>query len=269
MWHLLSGGKRVDIEKAKAILQHYRPLIDAAEPYFSEALEQVQHDPALAQWFTKHCTSYEAVRRTLRQTPVPAGLREAILQAHARRRPVRWWTQPALVAPAVAAVIIVLAVIGYALSGYRSAVTQPRHFTAYLQTITRLAAGRYTMAVATADPDVLRHHLATAHGPTDYALPPGLRVLRLEGGLVIEWFGDKVSMLCFTQEDEEPQAKETNDDHDAWLFVVSRDALPDGPASDVPRFAPVQGLITASWTRGDMTYVLAMRGTQAQLEQLL
>ena len=139
--------------------------MDAADPYFREALEQVLHDPALAQWFTEHCTSYEAVRRALRQTPVPAGLYEGILKAQARRRPVRWWTQPAWLAPVVAAAVIVLAVIGYTLYWPLSAVTQPRDFTAYLQTITRVVAGRYTMAIATADHDVLRHHLAAARGP--------------------------------------------------------------------------------------------------------
>ena len=77
----------MNTEQAKAILQHYRPTVDAADPYFREALAQVQRDPALAQWFTEHCASYEAMRRTLRQTPVPAGLREALLMAQARRGP--------------------------------------------------------------------------------------------------------------------------------------------------------------------------------------
>ena len=56
-------------EQAKAILQHYRPTVDAEEPYFREALEQVQRDPELAQWLTEHCASYEAVRRALRPGP--------------------------------------------------------------------------------------------------------------------------------------------------------------------------------------------------------
>jgi len=132
-----------------------------------------------------------------------------------------------------------------------------------------IAAGSYTMAIATADPDVLRHYLATAHASTDDALPRGLRVLRLEGGLVLEWFGHKVSMLCFVQEDVEPQDKAPNEDHDVWFFVVSRAALPDAPASEAPQFAQAHGLITASWTRGDKTYVLATRGARDTLEQLL
>lgn len=254
-------------EQAQAILQHYRPSVDAEEPYFREALEQVQRDPELAQWFTEHCASYEAVRRALRQTPVPAGLYEKILTAQARRRSVRRWTQPAWVTPMVAAAVIVLTVIGYALYWHRSAVTQPRDFATYLQTITRVAAGKYRMAIATADHDVLRHHLATAHGPTDYSLTPGLRTLSLEGGLVLEWFGYKVSMLCFTQDDK--QDKDTNGDHDVWLFVVSRDALPDAPALDAPQFVQAHGLIAASWTRSEKVYLLVTRGAQAKLERLL
>ena len=256
----------MNTEKAKAILQHYRPSIDAEDPYFSEALEQVQRDPALAQWFIEYCTNYEAMRRTLRQIPVPAGLHEEILKARARHRPGVRWTQPALVAPAAAA-IIVLAIIGYGLYARRSAVTQPHDFAMYLQTMTRVATGLYKMTVVTADPDVLRHHLADAHGPADYALTPGLRTLSLEGGLVLEWFGHKVSMLCFTQDDK--QDKDANEDHDVWLFVVSRDALPDVPTAVAPQFTPAHGLITASWTSGDKVYLLATRGAQAEIQRLL
>jgi hypothetical protein len=257
----------VNSEQAKAILQHYRPTVDAADPHFREALQQVQRDPALAQWFTELCTSYEMVRRTLRQTPVPAGLREAILQAHARRRPAVWWRPPAVVAAAVAAALIVITVIGYGVYRYHAVGTRPRDFAAYLQTITSVAAGGYTLAIATADPDVLRHYFVTTHAPTDYALPRGLRALRLEGGAVLEWFGYHVSMLCF--EDEEPHDKATTEDHDVWFFVISRAALPDASASETPRFAPVHGLITVSWSRGDTIYVLATRGTKATLERLL
>jgi len=258
----------VNSEQAKAILQHYRPTVDAADPHFREALEQVQRDPKLAQWFTEHCTSYEAMRRTLRQMPVPADLREAILTAPARRHPVVWWPPPAAVVLAVAAAMVIM-VSGYGVYKHRLAVTQRRDFTAYLHTMTRVAAGSYTLAVATADPDVLRHYLATVHAPTDYALPPGLHAFRLEGGLVLEWFGHKVAMLCFTQEDAAPQGKEENEDHDVWFFVVSRAALPDAPASEAPHFALVRGLITASWTHGNKIYVLVTRGVQATLEQLL
>src|SRR5574341_817573 len=209
-----SGGTRVNSEQAQAFLQHYRPTVDAEDPRFREALEQVQRDPALAQWFTEHCTSYEVIRRTLRQTPVPAGMRAAILQAHERRRPAGWWPQPAGVALAVVAVIVIT-IIGYGVYKHRSVGTPPRDFAAYLQTITRVAAGRY-----------------------------------------------KLSMLCFVQEDEAPHDKATTEDHDVWFFVISRAAFPDAPASQTPRFAPAYGLITASWSSGDTTYVLGTRGAQ-------
>jgi len=258
----------VHSEQAKAILQHYRPTVDAADPHFREALEQVQRDPELAQWFTEHCTSYEAVRRTLRQIPVPADLREAIHRAQAQRHLLVWWRQPTVVVLAVAAAMVIM-VSGYGVYRHRLAVTARRDFTAYLETMTSVVAGSYTLAVTTADPDVLRHYLATIHAPTDYALPPGLQALRLEGSLVLEWFGHKVAMLCFTQEDAEPQGKEENEDHDVWFFVVSRAALSDAPASEAPHFALMRGLITASWTRGNKIYVLVTRGVQATLEQLL
>jgi hypothetical protein len=151
---------------------------------------------------------------------------------------------------------MVLMAIGYGVYEHRVAVTRSHDFAAYLQAMTRVAVGRYTLAIATADAQVLRHYLATVptvHAPTDYALSPGLRALKLEGGLVLEWFGHPVSMLCFTQEDKEPRDTEESDDHDVWFFVVSRAALPDAPVSEAPQFALAHGLITASWSRGDKT----------------
>jgi hypothetical protein len=257
----------VTSEQARVVLQHYRPTVDAADPHFREALEQVQRDPALALWFAEHCTSYAAVRQTLRHIPVPVGLREAILQAHKPRRPAGWGPQRAGVALAVV-VVLILTVIGYGVYRHHTA-APPRDFAAYLQTMARVAAGRYTMEIETAELDVLRHYLATVHAPTDYALPRGLRALRLEGGLVVEWFGHQVAMLCFAQDDEASQDQVTKDDHDAWFFVVSRAVLPDAPASEAPQFALVHGLRTASWSHRDKTYVLATRGAQATLERLL
>jgi hypothetical protein len=258
----------VDTEQAKVVLQHYRPTVDAEDPQFTEAVALARRDPELARWLAEHCAGYDAMRRTLRQTPVPAGLREEILQAYAASRAAAWWTRPTWVATLIVAALV-LNVIGYILYSYQPLVAPPHDFAAYLQAMTAVAAGDYKLAIETKAADELRRYLASQSSPTDYTLTPGLRALDLEGGLTLEWFGRKVSMICFNKGGKEPQGQEANEDDDVWFFVVSRDALPDEPTSETPRFARTNGLITASWSRGDNAYVLATRGEQADLESLL
>ena len=67
-------------EEAKFILQGYRPNgADAGDAAFRAALEQVQRDPALREWFARQQAFDAAVSTKLDAVPAPVGLREAIL----------------------------------------------------------------------------------------------------------------------------------------------------------------------------------------------
>ena len=54
-------------------------------------------------------------------------------------------------------------------------------------------------------------------------------------------------MVCFVKNKATP----------LWLFVINREALPDPPPDGQPSFKQINKLMTASWTRGGKTYVLA------------
>lgn len=67
-------------DDAKFMLRGYRPNgSDAGDPAFAEALAQAERDPALRTWFEREQQFDTAIAAGLRNTPVPAGLRESIL----------------------------------------------------------------------------------------------------------------------------------------------------------------------------------------------
>jgi hypothetical protein len=53
-------------------------------------------------------------------------------------------------------------------------------------------------------------------------------------------------MVCFDRGDQQM----------LYLFVLDRAVLPDSPPA-TPELAPVNRLVTASWTHGNRTYLLA------------
>jgi hypothetical protein len=66
------------------------------------------------------------------------------------------------------------------------------------------------------------------------------------GGGLLRWRSNPVAMVCFDRGDRQM----------LFLFVMDRSAIPDPPPT-TPKIAQVNKLLTASWTQGDRTYVLA------------
>jgi hypothetical protein len=92
----------------------------------------------------------------------------------------------------------------------------------------------------------VRQFMARHAAPADYDLPRGLERLQLTGGGRLTWRSHPVAMVCFDRGDKQM----------LFLFVMKRSALKD-PPPDTPRLAKVHQMLTASWTHGDNTYVLA------------
>src|SRR5208337_4460806 len=103
--------------------------------------------------------------------------------------------------------------------------------------------------------------LASTNAHGDVVLPAGLagsaRGIGPTGCAVLTWQAQPVSMLCFGK----------NGKTDLWLFVVDRQALPDGPEDSVPHCELVNSRMTASWTKGGRIYFLVGDEGQAALKQ--
>jgi hypothetical protein len=98
----------------------------------------------------------------------------------------------------------------------------------------------------TGDMRELREKIAAKGGPADYELTKGIAKLKLTGGAVMPWRNNPVTMVCFDRGDKQM----------LFLFVMKRTAVKDPPPKS-PQLAKVNDLLTASWTSGDETYLLA------------
>lgn len=244
----------MDNQQAKEILALYRAgLDDAGDPFFTEALAQAQHDPELDGWFEKQCAIDAAMREKFQQITAPVGLARQILTERKIVRPAVWWERPALWAAAAAA--IVLAVF----AGYLLRQPETPTFQAYRKNMAKLVSGEYKMMLETNDLSAIRRFLGKNHGASDYVLTKELEKLPGEGCGLINWHGQRVSLVCLDR----------GHDNDLFLFIVDRSALPDPPLSQSAQVVRINNMITASWTVGDKTYVLASKGNEEDLRKFL
>ncbi len=94
---------------------------------------------------------------------------------------------------------------------------------------------------------------------TNFDLPVALRDNVAEGCRVVHWNGQSVTLICFVFNGR---------DH-VDLFVLNSTRFHGFAPSQTPEFARTDGLMTASWTRGDRTYLLATSGGEAVLRKYL
>jgi anti-sigma factor RsiW len=101
----------------------------------------------------------------------------------------------------------------------------------------------------------------SAHqGESNLNLPTDLNGNKdLMGCRVLDWHGQKVSMLCYA-------LKGTMH---VDVFVTEAGFFPDAPPQDQPQFANRDGLPTASWTHGGKAYLAVSHGNAAILENIL
>jgi hypothetical protein len=247
----------VNTQEAKVILMAYRPwAADAGDPDFAEALTLVPQDAELRRWFEEHCAGQRAIRDRFRQRAAPAGLKEQILAGHPGRSKVIWLRQP--VSPWMAAAAVVVVAIGIAVFWMRPpAVPVENVNTATFRSrMEGWLLRNYTMTLETNNLEGIRADLARQEAPADFVLSGKLSETPLAGCGVLRWQDKRVSMICFLTGKPLP----TGGKSDLFLFVVDRSSLPDAPATSSPQINPGTKLITATWTIGDKTYVLATEG---------
>ena len=242
-------------QEAKEILLSYRPGVDDAKnPAIAAALHQLEHDPELARWFEQLQQADDAIRRRLRETPVPFNLKQRILAKQKITRADFGWRKPVLMVAAAAAVIVlgVLSVWVFR----RSASAGLR---AYRADMVRYVSSSYNnMFIKATSFDELRQVLAKRQWPTDFIIPDRLQSVTVVGGGAVEWNGHKVALACM---------KEGR--HGLWLFVIEKAALPDAPKAETPRVESVDGTPTAAWSQDGKAYLFTVQGDEAFLRKYL
>lgn len=251
----------MNAQQAKEILMLYRPgSADSNDPSFADALQLCESDPELKRWFDDHCATYLQLRTKFKQVPIPEGLKEQIL-AERKVHLVPMWRQPALVAAAAVAVIVLSAILLF-----RQMPRQTADFQSFRVRMVSTALRNYGMEVATDDLDRIQQFFEQRRAATGYTVPEGLRdKARATGCALLSWQGHPVSMLCFKSGRPLPAAQP----NDLWLLIIDRDAMKEAPGAGAPVMAEVNGAATASWSDGKRVYVLVADGDEKFLKGYL
>ena len=227
----------------KEILLLYRPgTRDAEDPQVAGAIELAKHDPELGRWFGQHQIFQVAMQAMFRQIETPERFKISLI---ARQKvllpPPAFWQRPVWLAVGAALVLFVFCVATVWL--------QPRvpdRFGNYRDMMVSKAIRGYVMEWETTNMRQLRELIAARVAPANYELTKGLQHLQLAGGAVFPWRSNPVTMVCFRRSDRQM----------VFLFVMRSAAVKDPPPPNPVR-ARVSDILTASWTHGDMTFLLA------------
>jgi len=243
-------------QEAKLILQAYRlGGQDAADPQFQEALEQLKRDPELADWFAHERIIETRVQAKIKDAVKPPPYLKAHLLALGKTaRPVAWWRQPLWLAAAASMVLLgIVATIWWSrLSG--------QEFASFRQAMVQNAMQTTNhVSFETHDLTKVQQWLQDHDMNANFDLPAALRGNSTEGCRVVDWRGRKVTMICYVFNGK---------DH-LDLFVFDSTRFGGFTPSQTLTFAQTEGCMTASWSRGNKTYLLATSGGEAVLRKYL
>ena len=239
--------------EAKRILELCRPSDrQSNDPEIQQALAMLRADAELRAWYEEHLRTEEAIREKFQSIPVPAHLKQRLLEQNKIVRPqfvwgTRQWLQMAACLAVLIGVVVALT--------YQS--HEPR-FAQFESRMVRSALREYKMEILTKDMSELRRWMQSRQAPADFVVPQGLAKLQLTGGGVLHWQNHPVSMSCFDRGDKQM----------VFLFVMDEGALQDPPAN-TPQLDRVKKLATASWSDKGKTYLLAGPGDTDSLRKYL
>jgi anti-sigma factor RsiW len=256
-------------EEAKLILQSYRPGgQDAGDPQFAEALALAKQDAGLAAWFAQQQKFDAQVSREIKSLPMPFDLRAKILARENLPRqkivelpaPAWWRGLFSFNSPAswvMAAAILILCCLAVFLKQTEGSAV----FADYsAQMVSAAMNDTNHVAVENKDMKQIVNWLAEHHGENKFVLPVALNGdSGLMGCRVLDWHGQKVSMLCYGL---------SGMGH-VDLFVAKANVFSDAPPEDKPQFASSGGMPTASWSHEGEVYLMVGHGDVTDLEKVL
>ena len=202
----------------------------------------MRQDPELQKWFaTENALEARVQGRLHAAVPVPPALKSNLLALRKIVRPEPWWRQPVKLAVA-AGVMFLMGLALFWLLPQRSA-----QLVSFRDAMARCSLQEHGHVVFEShDLAKIQNWLQNRNMETNFDLPAGLKSGPAEGCRVVNWDGQKATMICFVRDDGQHMD----------LFVMNRAGLPEVPAGSPPQFAEANGLMTAVWAKGDKVYLL-------------
>ncbi len=242
--------------EAKFILSGYRPSgADAADPAFGDALQQVQRDPALREWFGRQQIFDTAVSAKLAEVPVPAGLREAILaggrvtESGISRS--SWWRSPMLLAAAASFTVI----IGLAAFLWPKVAVGETSFGRFALDDARHSEAHGGHGGST---DALQAALSNPATRLGANLPVNFGALGQAGCRTVTFQGREVLEVCFER-------------NGVWFhcYIARRADFPALVADAKPVLTERDGASLAAWADAAHVFVVVSKTGRTALERLL
>ena len=181
-------------DEAKLLLQVYRPNRDEGEPQFAEALEWLNRDPELAEWFAEEQAFDHVVREGLKAVPVPSNLKTAILTGEKVLNLMPWWRLVGWRRLAICTLVLSVASVFFLFSFQRT-----QNIVAFSRQMIEFSDYRMAnLAVQTHDLKKIRAYFLKCWAPSDFQIPVRLRNAKVLGGTLVGFRDHTASVVCFS-----------------------------------------------------------------------
>jgi len=244
-------------DEAKFILSAFRPRgEDAGDPQMNRALVQAGRDPELLRWLDEAREFDLAVASKLEEAmPVPVELRTNIMIGAQVGASARRSLRLILIGTA-AAVVLLVGSFGLLL---RPVEPLAGWQLAALEVIPGLTSGQTPLDEHSNDLGELQDWLKAIKAPNATTLPLGLSRLGALGCKTFSWDKQLVSIICFGG----------GKGGFVHLVIINRQGPPNAPRLSSPYWIERGDWLTATWSSGERTYMLAMQSGRAALKALL
>ena len=257
--------------EAQLLLAACRPGGEEAEDAeMRSAMDIMRTDPDLAQWFAESQSLDKAIAARIASVPVPASLKADILAGArlTRRKSVwhsRWTWMAAAAAVVVFALFINLPVLHR--TGTDITASQTKAPVATLgeyrsdvgAAFASMNADGFKPTLGVKSMADVAQYVSSQHSPLgNPATPGGLAAVKPLACRVIDWRGQKVSIICVGR-----------DGLEAHVFVVDRKAIRDAGDVDIKAIAKASDYPVAAWEDDQHAYVMVGNTKNTDLSKLL